>query len=128
MVEQLTCNQWVGGSIPFAGSSWGETGEVPERSKGADCKSAGEAFGGSNPPLSTRGTSQERLNKGFSVGVWHILFLSRRLLGACRSDLNAGIAQLARASAFQAEGRGFESRFPLHNSDFLERLQGTARR
>jgi hypothetical protein len=21
MVEQLTCNQWVGGSIPFAGSS-----------------------------------------------------------------------------------------------------------
>ena len=28
-------------------------GEVPERSKGADCKSAGAAFGGSNPPLST---------------------------------------------------------------------------
>ncbi len=27
----------------------------------------------------------------------------------------AGIAQLARASAFQAEGRGFESRFPLQN-------------
>ena len=29
-------------------------------------------------------------------------------------SLHAGIAQLARASAFQAEGRGFESRFPLH--------------
>ena len=28
-------------------------GEVPERPKGADCKSAGTAFGGSNPPLST---------------------------------------------------------------------------
>jgi hypothetical protein len=28
-------------------------GEVPEWPKGADCKSAGEAFGGSNPPLST---------------------------------------------------------------------------
>ena len=27
---------------------------------------------------------------------------------------NAGIAQLARALAFQAKGRGFESRFPLH--------------
>ncbi len=27
---------------------------------------------------------------------------------------NAGIAQLARASAFQAEGRRFESGFPLH--------------
>jgi hypothetical protein len=25
----------------------------------------------------------------------------------------AGVAQLARASAFQAEGRGFESRLPL---------------
>jgi hypothetical protein len=51
--EQLICNQWVGGSIPFAGSINGEFGEVPERSKGADCKSAGSAFGGSNPPLST---------------------------------------------------------------------------
>ena len=28
----------------------------------------------------------------------------------------AGVAQLARASAFQAEGRGFESRFPLQFS------------
>jgi hypothetical protein len=28
----------------------------------------------------------------------------------------AGVAQLARASAFQAEGRGFESRFPLQNN------------
>ena len=27
--------------------------------------------------------------------------------------VQAGVAQLARASAFQAEGRGFESRFPL---------------
>jgi hypothetical protein len=30
------------------------SGEVPERSKGTDCKSVGEAFGGSNPPLPTR--------------------------------------------------------------------------
>ena len=27
---------------------------------------------------------------------------------------DAGVAQLARASAFQAEGRGFESLHPLH--------------
>jgi hypothetical protein len=53
MAEQLICNQWVGGSIPFAGSMMASPGEVPERSKGADCKSAGSAFGGSNPPLST---------------------------------------------------------------------------
>ena len=29
----------------------GSFGRIPERSKGADCKSAGYAFGGSNPPL-----------------------------------------------------------------------------
>jgi hypothetical protein len=34
--------------------------------------------------------------------------------------MHAGVAQLARASAFQAEGRGFESRFPLQN--FYRRL------
>ena len=34
-----------------------------------------------------------------------------------------GIAQLARASAFQAEGRGFESRFPLH-PDWLRWMLG----
>jgi hypothetical protein len=53
--EQLICNQRVGGSIPFGGSMFAiRRGEVPEWPKGADCKSAGAAFGGSNPPLSTR--------------------------------------------------------------------------
>ncbi len=32
----------------------------------------------------------------------------------------AGVAQMARASAFQAEGRGFESRFPLTLNAHLE--------
>src|SRR6184192_366503 len=76
MVEQLICNQQVVGSNPIASSSqsWrarnrngsgslgysillfrGEErkGEVPEWPKGADCKSAGDAFEGSNPSLST---------------------------------------------------------------------------
>ncbi len=48
-VEQLICNQFVGGSIPLASSS----GEVPEWPKGTDCKSVGVAFGGSTPPLTT---------------------------------------------------------------------------
>ena len=30
-----------------------------------------------------------------------------------KNNILAGVAQLARASAFQAEGRGFESRLPL---------------
>ena len=100
LVEQLTCNQQVGGSNPFASSRGPDIlqnsknfnrfqGEVPERSKGTDCKSVGSAFGGSNPPLPTS------------------LWVDWR---------RAGIAQLARASAFQAEGRGFESRFPLHSA------------
>ena len=40
----------------------------------------------------------------------------------------AGIAQLARASAFQAEGRGFESRFPLHITGQGEIVQSGKRR
>ena len=32
-----------------------QTGEFPERSNGADCKSVGSAFEGSNPPLPKKG-------------------------------------------------------------------------
>ena len=40
---------------------------------------------------------------------------TRRFGCRCRDGSHqAGIAQLARARAFQARGRGFESRFPLH--------------
>ena len=59
--EQLICNQRVGGSIPFGGSRIiAFRGEVPEWPKGADCKSAGAAFGGSNPPLSTSKLLKEK--------------------------------------------------------------------
>lgn len=30
-----------------------DDGELPKRPKGSDCKSAGSAFGGSNPSLAT---------------------------------------------------------------------------
>jgi hypothetical protein len=49
LAEQLICNQQVAGSSPITSSG----GEVPERPKGADCKSVVSDFGGSNPPLST---------------------------------------------------------------------------
>jgi hypothetical protein len=53
-VEQLICNQQVAGSSPIASSTlYDVLGGVPEWSKGADCKSAGGAYGGSNPPPST---------------------------------------------------------------------------
>src|SRR5919202_6441487 len=78
-VEQPPCKRPVGGSNPFPGSCFGPlwfveksaafativgrsaecgggvAGGVPERPKGADCKSAGFAYGGSNPPAPTNG-------------------------------------------------------------------------
>ena len=50
LVEQLTCNQQVVGSIPITSS---KCGGFPERPKGADCKSVVTDFGGSNPPSPT---------------------------------------------------------------------------
>ena len=54
-VEQLICNQQVGGSNPST-SSTTSYGGVPERPNGADCKSVVTDFGGSNPPSSTKKT------------------------------------------------------------------------
>ena len=39
-------------------------GEVPERSKGTDCKSVAVGFGGSNPPLPTIGVD------GHAINLW----------------------------------------------------------
>ena len=68
------------------------SGEVPEWPKGADCKSAGVSL------------------RRFESSPLHMKCGDHNV-----ATFNAGIAQLARASAFQAEGRGFESRFPLSN-------------
>ena len=116
MVEQLICNQQAGGSSPFASSNYDMLrlkmlksifilGEVAEWSKAADCKSAGVSLRRfeSCPPHSFK--------FGFS-GFLQSFNLIIRLVEFFNA-LIAGVAQLARASAFQAEGRGFESRLPL---------------
>ncbi len=56
LVEQLICNQQVGGSSPSTSStiSASEYGRFPEWPKGADCKSVVNDFGGSNPPPPTK--------------------------------------------------------------------------
>ena len=52
LAEQLICNQQVIGSSPIIGFyTIYIYGQIPERPKGADCKSVAECFGGSNPPL-----------------------------------------------------------------------------
>ena len=53
LVEQLICNQQVGGSNPST-SSKSIHGGVPEWPKGADCKSVAFRFDGSNPSSSTK--------------------------------------------------------------------------
>ena len=53
LAEQLTCNQQVIGSSPIIGLQLNKVvyyfGWVPERPKGADCKSVIDDFEGSNP-------------------------------------------------------------------------------
>ena len=56
LVEQLICNQQVGGSSPSTSSKSFhkiEYGRVPEWPKGADCKSVASSFDGSNPSSPT---------------------------------------------------------------------------
>ena len=72
LVEQLICNQQVGGSSPSTSStiSTSEYGRFPEWPKGADCKSVVNDFGGSNPPPPTKRQSIERCS---------VLFYSQNL-------------------------------------------------
>ena len=61
LAEQLICNQQVIGSSPIIGfiAFSNMNGGIPEWPKGTDCKSAGTAFGGSNPPSPTYQTHQD---------------------------------------------------------------------
>ena len=91
LVEQLICNQQVAGSSPITSSRF--LGEMPEWLKGTDCKSVG---------LRLRRFESYSLHQmpHWSCGMFTV---------------RAGVAQLARVSAFQAEGCGFDPRLPLQN-------------
>ena len=65
-------------------------GGLPEWPKGADCKSAGYAFDGSNPSPST-------VEQKYGTGTG-----------------SRGSSSVGRASAFQAERRRFEPGLPLY--------------
>ena len=81
LVEQLICNQQVGGSSPSTSSNlpqrqiipywetfWrDQSGSVPEWPKGADCKSVVDDFGGSNPPAPTKNRSEPCVPDGFAL-------------------------------------------------------------
>ena len=75
-VEQLICNQQVGGSNPSTSSIHGgqnawEYGSVPEWPKGADCKSVDYVYGGSNPPAPTRNPNAKAF--GFLLFTYYLL-------------------------------------------------------
>ena len=55
MVEHLTCNQTVVGSIPTTSSN----GKIAERPNATDCKSVDFVFDGSNPSLPTKKTYEK---------------------------------------------------------------------
>ena len=76
LVEQLICNQQVGGSSPSTGSNQTATeyGGFPEWPKGTDCKSAGYAFGGSNPPSPTKSPECESVQDFYFLPLHYSLF------------------------------------------------------
>jgi hypothetical protein len=91
VVERLTCNQQVVGSTPTIGSMLvrGTDAErCPSGQREQTVNLPANAFGGSNPPLSTVRDGMGR-------------------------DMRRGSSSVGRARAFQARGRGFDSRLPL---------------
>ena len=112
-------------------------GEVPERPKGTDCKSVGDAFGGSNPLLSTRpasGRSDECIiidDLPFTTLRWMsrnrlgtrdeaFIRISRRvrIVKATENNRWAGIAQMAERQPSKLRVAGS---IPVSRSIFLKR-------
>ena len=77
LAEQLICNQQVAGSSPITSS---KCGEIPEWLKGADCKSAGDAFDGSNPSLSTNFADMAELADAHGSGPCEGNFMEVQVL------------------------------------------------
>ena len=72
LAEQLICNQQVIGSSPIIGSY----GWIPERPKGADCKSVVDDFEGSNPSPSIGEIQLNKVSRGGAV--WKLVGLITR--------------------------------------------------
>ena len=105
LVEQLICNQLVGGSSPFSGSFGGKViprvnGQVAKWPTATDCKSVLLRVRWFESILAHPFCRTDR-NGGGSVPA-------RK-----RRWLTSGSSSVGRATAFQAVGRGFEPRLPL---------------
>ena len=96
LVEQLICNQQVGGSSPSTSSNKGLRrvsiidnqvsrpnifGRIPEWPKGADCKSVASCFGGLNPPSPTSMSVDNGLK--LSTLIFFSFFLQQEQISVC---------------------------------------------
>jgi hypothetical protein len=131
LVEHLICNQRVGGSSPFAGSmSHLKIAGVVEWLMAPGCKPGGfTPYGGSNPPPCTRESIAD-----FQLPISNLMSgVLLSVIGNWKSAIGnnlGGCSSVGRASAFQAEGREFESRRPLQFSkhwDLRPRSSGVER-
>ena len=111
MVEQLICNQLVGGSSPSIGS----LKLVLRFPRG--CATVGEVGWTVNPVF--------RLSRFESYHPHSIGCLEGDYWFTIIAFHNCGSSSVGRASAFQAEGRGFESRLPLNFEWPITMVAGT---
>ena len=94
MAEQLICNQQVDGSTPFTSSS--KYGGIPERPKGADCKSVVTDFAGPNPASPTIRKNRP-LRSVFSYGMGSSAFGAGTLVLLVRMPSQSASSSLVNA-------------------------------
>ena len=99
MAEQLICNQQVDGSTPFTSSIF--YGGIPERPKGADCKSVVTDFAGPNPASPTIEKDQP---------LWLVFFYGMGVLIRPGTCFASALVRIPRPKieelALQAQGVG----------------------
>ena len=107
LVEQLICNQQVGGSSPSTSStiSASEYGRFPEWPKGADCKSVVNDFGGSNPPPPTKRQSIERCS---------VFVLRAEQKARVRANLKSHVSWYQPSLSLRDISPGGRDKFGLH--------------
>jgi hypothetical protein len=125
LVEQLICNQLVGGSSPFSGSVGvvvpGVNGQVAKWPTATDCKSVLLRVRWFESILAHESKVPHFRLAPKRGKVPHFRLVPKRGAGAketaeivCReAGLTSGSSSVGRATAFQAVGRGFEPRLPL---------------
>ena len=106
LVEQLTCNQQVAGSSPIA-SSVSVTEGCPSGQRRRAVNPLAQAYDGSNPSPSMLVVRDG--GRGSSSFGWELASGKEPML-YLPSLRECGSSSFGRASAFQAEGRGFDSR------------------